>query len=431
MFNKITHFLRINRRKERALNSANGTPLKSDFFTPLTGSALIDMNSRRLAIQQLWKYSLLPAALHRQFYLLPLEGLLAQVQNVPAALSGPWSYSGGYGDMVIKFVSCAIRLLKGYMLPPNSSAEEQASECMIWNAVVYWAAIFYHLPLLSSFEGELQNGQRWLLGTTVPSMPYRFRFRDSPQPKLDMQSIASFQAIQLLPEGAIDWLIIYPQALQCLINGLCGHSMPIKLIDDLLLEAAKLVQTPLFSLSNSLETSDSQPLMDNSEIIIRRPLINSAFPHSELEDNKTKVEAAPESCLIEPMISDPLPNKKTHEGNAFWEWMILGLKSGDITVNLPTSRLHIGAGYLLLPVPDIFYQYLKAVAQPAEDRERVQRAFEALRNHKHESTGRFYWAKIYQSQEHKGRFKKVKGYLVKSNLVFSLTPEDSRYLAID
>ncbi len=47
------------------------------------------------------------------------------------------------------------------MFPPGAKPEEQAAQGIIWQAVIFWAALCYHLPLLASIEGETASGFNW------------------------------------------------------------------------------------------------------------------------------------------------------------------------------------------------------------------------------------------------------------------------------
>lgn len=135
------------------------------YHAPRTVDTLCCSPLRKTCLQQIWENSSLPADVYHRFYITPLHGLLARVQNVPATQQGRWSQSDGFGDLTLQFTTCAVRLAKGYMFPPGAAPEEQAEQNVMWNTVIFWSALFWHLPLLASLEGELLDGKSWLPGS--------------------------------------------------------------------------------------------------------------------------------------------------------------------------------------------------------------------------------------------------------------------------
>ncbi|QTL40854.1 TraI domain-containing protein [Xenorhabdus budapestensis] len=147
------------------------------YFRPQSVDALLATPLRCQCLQQLWQNSTLPEGLYQRFYLAPIKQLLGSVQQIPAAPEGKWSGSGGFADLTLQFTTCAVRLAKGHLLPPGVAPETQAAQGVLWQAVVFWAALFYHLPLLRQLEGELEDGRIWQPGIGIPDKPFRFRFR--------------------------------------------------------------------------------------------------------------------------------------------------------------------------------------------------------------------------------------------------------------
>ena len=207
------------------------------YHTPLTVGSLCRSPLRKTCLQQIWENSSLPADVYHRFYITPLHGLLARVQNVPATQQGRWSQSDGFGDLTLQFTTCAVRLAKGYMFPPGAAPEEQAEQNVMWNAVIFWSARFWHLPLLASLEGELLDGKRWLPGITVPDSPYRFRFREAD----NSSAFAALAAGQLMPAEATGWLAENPEALGNLAGSLWNQHPAMPLIRSLMKQDRKSV----------------------------------------------------------------------------------------------------------------------------------------------------------------------------------------------
>ncbi|MBD1228747.1 TraI domain-containing protein [Xenorhabdus griffiniae] len=213
------------------------------YFRPQSTDELLATPLRRQCLQQLWQNSALPEGLYQRFYLAPVKQLLGSVQQVPATPEGGWSGAGGFADLTLQFTACAVRLAKGHLLPPGAAPETQAAQGLLWQAIVFWAALFYHLPLLRQLEGELEDGHVWQPGIGIPDKPFRFRFR-TPENALTVPQEALLAA-SLLPEKAITWLVSVPEAWHCLMLHLNGRPSSVPLIDALLQEAAGQVHSPL------------------------------------------------------------------------------------------------------------------------------------------------------------------------------------------
>ncbi|MBD2802327.1 TraI domain-containing protein [Xenorhabdus sp. M] len=256
----------------------------SGYFRPQSAEILLATSERGKYLRQLWENSALPAGLYQQFYLEPLRQLCARVQHVPATQEGVWSYRGGFIDLTLQFTACAVRLVKGHMLPPGAAPETQATQSLLWQAVVFWSALFYHLPLLQQLEGELDDGHAWLPGLWIPERRFRFRFQIL-TPELPVPH-KTLLAARLLPEEAVTWLSLVPGAWQCLMSHLGGHLSSVPLTDALLQSAAEQVQSPLLQSVEPVDsTAASVQLSPEPEPVI--PPVTSETPPDNTEDTRT------------------------------------------------------------------------------------------------------------------------------------------------
>ncbi|CDH33165.1 conserved hypothetical protein [Xenorhabdus bovienii str. Intermedium] len=213
------------------------------YFQPQSADELLATPQRRQYLQQLWQNSALPNGLYQRFYLAPVKQLLGSVQQVPATQAEEWSALGGFADLTLQFTTCAVRLAKGHLLPPGVAPETQAAQGVLWQAVVFWAALFYHLPLLRQLEGELEDGQVWQPGIGIPDKPFRFCFRAPENIPSAPQEV--LLAACLLPEKAMMWLVTVPEVWHCLMQHLNGRPSTVPLIEALLQAAAGQVHSPL------------------------------------------------------------------------------------------------------------------------------------------------------------------------------------------
>lgn len=222
--------------------------LPEGFYIPRTAEELTSTPRRKQCLKQLWENSSMPSDVYQQFCLVPVQKLLMAAQNVPAARDFRWADANGFGDLTLQFTTCAVRLARGYMFPPGATPEEQAAQSGVWNAVVFWSALFYHLPLLAHLEGELVSGKLWQPGMSSPDEAFRFRYRQQHLQGTEAQQLAAVMAGQLLPEGATAWLATVPGALQNLAGAVWHQHPEMALIRSVLKTAAEEVESPLLAL---------------------------------------------------------------------------------------------------------------------------------------------------------------------------------------
>ncbi|MCX0789782.1 TraI domain-containing protein [Escherichia coli] len=222
--------------------------LPEGFYMPGTAEELMSTPHRKQCLKQLWENSSMPSDVYQQFCLTPVQKLLMAAQNVPAARDSRWVGANGFGDLTLQFTTYAVRLARGYMFPPGATPEEQAAQSGVWNAVVFWSALFYHLPLLAHLEGELVSGKLWQPGMSSPDEAFRFRYRQQHLQGSEAQQLAAVMAGQLLPEGATAWLATVPGALQNLAGAVWHQHPEMALIRSVLKTAAEEVESPLLAL---------------------------------------------------------------------------------------------------------------------------------------------------------------------------------------
>ncbi|HBD1844085.1 TPA: TraI domain-containing protein [Salmonella enterica] len=470
MFNRLKSIFNT---KEQAGASAGAVSVDG-FFLPQTIHQLIDTPERKSLMKQLWENCNLPADLYQRLYLAPLQELFLRTQTVPAEVSGPWAYMGGFSDMTLAYSVCVVRQARGYMFPPGAAPEEQSAQNVLWNAVIFWSALFYHLPLLCNLEGELQDGKKWLPGL-IPEGPFRFRFSEQVPDPVWVRNISSVLAIQILPQDVLPWISNVPAALACLTESLCRSQAPltIPLIGELLLSGAQIIKAPHLNLKvqnnqvanlnedvviqpkafiemeTILVNSDASAIIADSAVDLISAIddssenlnVNSENPvieHHTEDNNDTQMliemfggdesKNAPESpdrenedhnILTMSLDIDVASSSKKPNvlGTDFFNWLSNGLIEGIIEINHNTSRVHIVAGYVFLCVPEIFYFYIKSTGSKTK-RNAIQSAFERLGKHRISEGERFFQARVYSNPYGTGSFRPINGYLVKINHIY-------------
>ncbi|HBB0208093.1 TPA: DNA-binding domain-containing protein [Escherichia coli] len=264
--------------------------LPEGFYMPRTAEELMSVPRRKQCLKQLWENSSMPSDVYQQFCLTPVQKLLMAAQNVPAARDSRWADANGFGDLTLQFTTYAVRLARGYMFPPGATPEEQAAQSGVWNAVVFWSALFYHLPLLAHLEGELVSGKLWQPGMSSPDEAFRFRYRQQRLQGTEAQQLAAVMAGQLLPEGATAWLATVPGALQNLAGAVWHQHPEMALIRSVLKTAAEEVESPLLALP--VTEAVTAPLLPEHTVQPEDNVPSDSQPETSTEVSAPEMPAA-------------------------------------------------------------------------------------------------------------------------------------------
>ncbi|EKF62629.1 putative helicase [Serratia plymuthica A30] len=301
--------------------STSGSRGPAGYYMPASAEQLLSTVSRKQCLQQLWENCALPKDLYEQFYLQPLKQLMTLMQVLPATSLGEYAREGGLVDVTLQTTIYAVRLAKGHMLPPGAAPEEQSAQNVQWNVVVFYAALWHYLPLLSQLQGEFQSGRAWLPGLTVPSEPYRFRFRTPLSTPTLATSQSAMIAARLLPAEVIDWLSTLPAATHSLMTIASRQPSALPVIDDIIQEAAKLAR------GNSLSIAPS-PASISDTLTVVLPSVAPTTENTTSSVPAIDLQSAA-SSTNPPLVEDQLPAE------------ILNLPEVSATAGLLSSALDI------------------------------------------------------------------------------------------
>ncbi len=422
--------------------------LPPGYFRPMPASELLATTRRQQWLQSLWDYSSLPKDMYRQYYLAPLEHCVMLMQQFPLTESGPYARPGGMADYMLETVSYAARLSKSYMLPVGAPPEEQAAQSAAWNAVVVYAAMLPSLEYLCHLHVELENGNRWFPLLDAPSEPYRFRFEPEPSPER-LQSFGAMLAWKIIPPEAIVWLSNWPEAIKTLSTYMTGFRAQSGVVNAIVSEAIRLtagapesktlvapaaiVPVPAESLQgDSLLSGLADDVPDLVASYSEAEALPAAEPvpptdadlvlpdvQEERDDTDALLAMMGFASAVEAETGEITPSAESNDpGEAFWQWLVKGCRSGSLVPNKPDGRIHLVAGYVFLRTPGIFHQFLTETNAPGEDKARLQKAFERLGHHRQDN-GTMYTCQLYQNEQREGRFQKLSGYLVPASKIFT------------
>ncbi|WP_438499981.1 conjugal transfer nickase/helicase domain-containing protein [Pantoea ananatis] len=271
----------------RGNNRHSGQPadtvVREVAFRPvLEGSTLLQTEERRRLVRMLADNSPLSQSVTGAWWLGPAQTMLERVQDCPAVWNGAYSSPGGFGDLSLGVAVRAVRLVRGMMLPPGATPEEQSSQAPGWVCAVFWAGLFHHLPWLAQVEGATQSGKIWYPGLHKPDGPWRVRpAKTARAPALTGQ----YMAAKLLPETGMLWLHQWPEASRCLLQFLSGeragviYSIIMQAREGAGLEMGGLSDiTGTFSLDPvpEMQHADNAPkLADNAPVLLSSHIISA------------------------------------------------------------------------------------------------------------------------------------------------------------
>lgn len=362
--------------------------IPAGYYSPLSAAALLATPPRQRWLAFLRDSSPLPKAQFQHYYQQPLMHCLTLMQQFPLTAEGTHARSGGMADYMLESLSYAVRLAKGHMLPPGAPPEEQAAQSTAWHAVMVYAAMLSPLGYLCDVHVELVNGKRWFPLDDAPPEPYRFRFLPA-APDDARQSAGAMLAWRLIPAEAIQWLNNYPDAFRALSLYLSGFREQTGVVHHVISEAVRLTT------------------------------------------GMTAEKEKPVNAVVSSNVSEAPEELPDNPGGQFWQWLVTGCKSREIAVNQAENSVHLTGGYLFLPPPWIFRQYLITTGGELQEKDAIQKAFERLRYHRRNS-GKMVTCHLYQTEDREGPYRKLSGYLVPAGKVFSggINDGDNPLLAV-
>lgn len=193
---------------------------------------------------------------------------------------------------------------------------------------------------------------------------------------------------------------------------------------------------------NAVITNDGTAVQEvairlpNNEVIKRKVLeLNSLIIGRDYfvdVENDCEVlsvgEETPNEQVIEEKEGMDAPTKEFEQlgqlnddkayGEAFIEWLKASSQDGSLLYNSAGAAVHVLGDYVLLVSPRIFKMFLEGIGKPEDDYEAVQKSFQKIGIHVkavipgERAVQSFHSVKIINTKS------KLRGYLVKSNVVF-------------
>lgn len=451
------------------------------WFSPQDADSLLASRARKQALQQLWDNSPFSRSVWETFWLKPVRQLAVSLQHLPAAASGPYSYQGGMLDEALEVAVCAVRLSRGWMLPPGAPPEEQSSQSAAWCTAIFWAALLHDLGSLEQMVAFYEDGRQWYPGLGAPDEPWRMKFCE---PATNSVVRAATSAYRLLPYEGLIWVARWPTLTDMLLTYLSGNKPAGAILYAAVSEArekcgllaecssarssVKLAADNSETLSQSaspasaehpvneipinhiitnaigdnkpqqrvtaaaitalpeLVSALSQPGQDDGNIAPVTDIQSEGGSPAQLltlldrmtgAETSTEIHLTDDSLYVKEGQNDDVPT--VTPGEQFWLWLMDSIDEGVLTVNKHDSLLHIMAKYVFIQTPDCFFRYLALPENVGSNKDELQKSFEALNRHFSKNGKGIYIYKKYESESREGRFTRMSGYMILTSQLFN------------
>lgn len=242
MLKKISKlFYPIHQKPDPIHNLENAST--AGWHNALSATELLNTPLRQQYINTIWQNVSMTPDMFNKLYHKPIERYAELVQLLPASESHHHSHIGGMLDHGLEVISIAIRLRQSYVLPQNSSPEEQAKQRDIWSAIIIYAALLHDIGKIAvDIEILLNDDTRWFPWQGVIHKPYRFRYIKQRDYTLH-PTLGGLFSHYLLPQEAFDWIAPYSQAFQQLMYFITGHTDKAGLISEIIQKADQISVT--------------------------------------------------------------------------------------------------------------------------------------------------------------------------------------------
>ncbi|OVG41185.1 MobH family relaxase [Klebsiella pneumoniae] len=214
--------------------------LPGGWFAPQSAEQLLATPLRQASLRQLRQLTPLPDTLFDSWILTAINRFAALVQLLPASQSHHHSIPGGLLDHSLEVACNTIRLRQGYLLPPESGAEEQARQASAWTVAVVCAALLHDTGKIAvDMEIHQLDSTRWHPWQGNLAQPYRWQYQSHGRDYHLHPAAGAMLINQLIPSPLLDWLTGYPAAFASLIYQLTGHYERAGALTELVQQADK------------------------------------------------------------------------------------------------------------------------------------------------------------------------------------------------
>lgn len=228
-----------------------------DYLPVLSGNVLLDQHCEQ--VRTIRGLCSVPDAHWQAFYLAPLHGFAAYVQQLPASESHHHSGAGGLLTHTLEVIAHGLRLRKGHLLPQGADAEALCEKQDLWSYAIFSATLLHDVakPLtdqiitLYSHDG---SDHPWQGLVPMPEGGwYRTRFRARKHYRLH-EAASPLLASTILPSCALAWLCADHTVMSPWLAYISGRLEEAGILGEICQQADAL------SVANNLGASNAAPL---------------------------------------------------------------------------------------------------------------------------------------------------------------------------
>jgi integrating conjugative element relaxase (TIGR03760 family) len=210
------------------------------------------------------------------------------VQRLPASEAHHHCEVGGLLRHALEVVELALKVRRGYVLPPGKEPEVVADQQDLWTYAVATAALLHdagkplidQLVMLYSRDGLPLNVWSPWVGpmTTAGGSRYRVDFRRRGEHRAH-EAVTPLLATHIVPKDGLRWLGRHHDALAAWLGAISGHTVGSAVIADIVKQADQLsVARDLTGERHQLPGARAKPLAERLLVALRQLLETGALP---------------------------------------------------------------------------------------------------------------------------------------------------------
>lgn len=353
------------------------TPGPRGLLAVRRGSALLADHTRRLA--RIRSLVGVPARHWRLLYEALFVTYAEYVQQIPVPETSENVESGPLLRHALERVERALKVRRGYILPPGKEPEIVANEQDVWTYSVATAALLggsgkvlldQRVMLHDRDRRPVHVWNPWTGPITRTGSPYyRVDYRPSTHRAL-AHSAVPLLVTHILPADGLRWLASHEDALAMWLATISAHAPNPTVVNDIIRNASQ-ASAAMPVPEDSVAAAPGGPTDDpesESNGDSARPADRPLREHvTEAAQSETVVA---ESATIDPddLIAiqkgsrGTAPSSDPHvddPSEAFLQWLINGIVSGVLAINSAKAHLHVVDRGLLLASPAVFRAFAR------------------------------------------------------------------------
>lgn len=309
---------------------------------------------------------------HWRFLYQPMFAAFAEtVQQLPAHHGVE---AGGQLHYALEVVELALKIRRGYVLPPDKAPELVVAEQDLWTYAVTAAAVLHNVGRVMVGRRVMLRGRDhkpigpwspWLGPMTTTGAAHYWT-----EPASDLDDdfhhvLPPLLACRVVPEDGLRWLGAQSDVLVAWLGAISHHTFGNAVIADIIAQAEDIAARRLWPDAPrqlAMPGVDAWLEKDTAQPPSAAPAAKAPCDGAQRLELQQRLPAAVDPGVTESPIED---RQASQEGNvdaqkivdpaaAFISWLVEGIRSGALALNTPKARVHVVNEGLLLLSPAVF-----------------------------------------------------------------------------